>query len=187
MQFRPKYAVAGVLVALALGGFLWKYSGTLGGVDTSTKQGQDLVRGWHAVNDVALPKTSANLPGIRGAATGLPTTGSYLVNLWASNCGPCRHEMPWLERLSRTTDVKVVGVTRDNLLSRAVGFLDKHGVTYPNVRDQYGDFMASIGHVVPADLLPSSFILVNGHITWVRVGPFDSYADLRDSVTRRLS
>lgn len=187
MSPRTKYAVVGVLAALLIGLFVWRYGDTTAAVDTNTEDGRKILRGWNDVEDKALPGISAKLPGIEGAADGLPTTGSYLVNLWASNCGPCRHEMPWLQRLYEDEGVQVIGVTRDNILENAERFLARRDVTYPNVRDEYGDFQAAIGEVVPAQYLPSSFLLVDGRITWVRVGPFTSYDDLRDSVLERLN
>ena len=94
--------------------------------------------------------------------------------------------MPWLQRLYADEGVAVIGVTRDNILENAEKFLARRDVTYPNLRDEYGDFQSAIGDVVPAQSLPSSFLLVDGRITWVRVGPFTSYDDLRDSVLERL-
>jgi thiol-disulfide isomerase/thioredoxin len=186
MPPRTRYAVLGVLAALVVGGFLWRYGDTTDPVDPTTSAGQDLVRGWRDVDDRELPAISQELPGIAGAADGLPSHGTYLVNLWASNCGPCRHEMPWLQQLQDEGAVSVVGVTRDNILANAERFLRRRDVSYPNVRDEYGDFMAAIGDVVPPALLPSSLLVEDGRITWARVGPFDSYEDLRDSVSQRL-
>lgn len=178
-------ALLGVLVAALVGGFVWRFGDSTGAVDTSTPQGADLVRGWRQV-DQRLPALSRSLPGIRGAADGIPARGTYLVNLWASTCGPCRHEMPWLQRFQRESGVRVIGVTRDSRLSEALKFMAARKVTYPNVRDEYGDFASALGAVVPANALPSSLIVVDGTVTWARTGPFDSYHDLRDSVTQRL-
>ncbi len=186
MPSRLTLALVGALVALLAGAFAWQYGGSTAAVDTSTRQGQDLVRGWRQVGPVPLPAVSRTLPGISGAPDGLPERGTYLVNLWASTCAPCRREMPWLERLHDEAGVTVIGVTRDNLLSEATRFLQRRDLTYPNLRDEFGDFMHALGDVVPASVLPSSFIVRDGSIVWVRVGSFDSYADLHQTVTARL-
>jgi thiol-disulfide isomerase/thioredoxin len=186
MPSRTRYALLGVLAAVLVGGFLWRFGDATAPLDTTTSGGQDLARGWRDVEDRDLPAVSRQLPGIDGAADGLPLRGTYLVNLWASNCGPCRHEMPWLQQLEDSGEVEVIGVSRDNILANAEQFLRRRDVSYPNVRDEYGDFMAAIGDVVPPALIPSSFLLEDGRITWARIGPFDSYQDLRDSVAERL-
>ncbi|HSV41020.1 MAG TPA: TlpA disulfide reductase family protein [Nocardioidaceae bacterium] len=186
MPIRSKYALVGVLVVLLAGAFVWRYGDSTGPVDTSSKKGQEILRGWNDVDDRSLPAISQDLPGIRDAADGIPLEGTYLVNVWASTCGPCKHEMPWLQRLSAEGEVAVLGVTRDNILSEALKFMDRRQITYPNVRDEFGDFMVEIGDVVPPGWLPSTFLVVDGKITWVRPGPFDSYEDLRSSVADRL-
>ena len=185
MPLRSRYALIGVLVVLVAGLFVWKYGDSTGPVNTSTDEGRELLRGWRDVEDQTLPDSGSTLPGIFDASAGIPARGTILVNLWASNCGPCRHEMPWLQRLHDEDGISVIGVTRDNILANAEKFLRKRDITYPNVRDEFGDFMADLGDVVPPDLLPSTFLVVDGEITWVRPGPFDSYEDLRDSVADR--
>ncbi len=183
MVFRSRYALVGVLVTLLAGAFLWRFGDSTGGVE---KDGLEQLRGGWQRADLAVPALGADLPGIAGAGDGLPREGAYLVNLWASYCVPCKEEMPWLERLATSEDVPVVGVTRDNLLDEALKAMRERKVTYPNVRDEYGDFMGELVDVIPPQYIPSSFLVEGGRITWVHVGPFRSYADLRDSVAERL-
>ena len=63
----------------------------------------------------------------------LATGKILLLNVWATWCGPCRHEMPSLERLGQTLDndkYSIVGlsvdtddhVVREFLIERKVGF-----------------------------------------------------------------
>jgi thiol-disulfide isomerase/thioredoxin len=141
--------------------------------------------GWVEVGDREWPEEAAALPGV-DEAQGLPTEGVQLVNLWASFCAPCKHEMPWLERLDRSGKVDVVGVTRDVRLRYAREAMADTGVTYANYADSTGDFIAGLHGVIPTNAVPSSILVVDGRITWAHVGPFDSYRDLRDSVTQRL-
>jgi thiol-disulfide isomerase/thioredoxin len=175
-----------VVVALVAGLFVWRYGDSTAPADPATDAAEEIRTGWHMVDEVPLDPVSRTLPGVAGARDGIPRHGTYLVNIWASTCGPCRHEMPWLERLHGTGEVKVLGVTRDNIERYALTAMRRTNVTYPNVRDELGDFSFSLAEVVPPQYLPSTMIVVDGRVTWAHLGPFRSYDDLRDSVTQRL-
>jgi thiol-disulfide isomerase/thioredoxin len=147
---------------------------------------QRVETGWVEVGDRGWPPQARTLPGVDDEPDGLPTEGVHLVNLWASFCAPCKHEMPWLERLSRSGDVEVVGVTRDVRLQYAREAMTATGVTYDNYADSTGDFIAGLHGVIPTNAVPSTLLVVDGQITWAHIGPFDSYRDLEQSVARRL-
>lgn len=176
-------ALIAVIGIVAVAAFIWRYGDSTAPV--SRDHVSTLVGGWHEA-DLTLPELSDELPGIADAAAGLPRQGTYLVNLWASYCTPCKTEMPLLEQLHASGEVQVIGVTRDHLLPKATEAITQAGVTYPNVRDQYGDFMESISAAVPPAFLPSSFLVVDGTIRWTHLGDFRSYEDLRDSVLDHL-
>jgi cytochrome c biogenesis protein CcmG/thiol:disulfide interchange protein DsbE len=81
-----------------------------------------------------------SLAALRGKAV--------VLNFWASDCGPCKQEMPRLEAGSRkwsSSPVAFVGV--DIVDSRSAGraFVASHGVTYVNVFDQVGKLQGPYG------------------------------------------
>lgn len=71
-----------------------------------------------------------------------------LVNFWATWCGPCKLEMPWLEEFSHkyaSQGLIILGVAADDAPKNVIaGVVAKSGVTYPvllkdsKVEDLYG-------------------------------------------------
>lgn len=67
--------------------------------------------------------------------------GPLVVNLWASWCGPCRKEMPVLQRFHEqyADRVALVGVDfEDPQTDAAFALVQKSGVTYPLLADPQG-------------------------------------------------
>lgn len=61
-----------------------------------------------------------------------------VLNYWASWCVPCREEAPLLERGwrgARDRGVLFVGLNMQDVTEDARDFLDRFGLTFPNVRD----------------------------------------------------
>jgi thiol-disulfide isomerase/thioredoxin len=61
---------------------------------------------------------------------------TYLVNLWATYCAPCREEMPELQKLApslRASGVELLGISldMDEQRERIPGFLNRMKITYP--------------------------------------------------------
>jgi cytochrome c biogenesis protein CcmG/thiol:disulfide interchange protein DsbE len=69
-----------------------------------------------------------------------------VINFWASWCHPCKAEAPRLEAAYRrwsSRGVVFLGVDANDFSSDGRKFLERHGITYPNLEDGSG---SSIGH-----------------------------------------
>ncbi len=78
--------------------------------------------------------------------------GPMVVNVWATWCGPCRHEMPVIEAFHREfgDEVAVLGIDhKDPQLAAAKKFAEQTGVSYPMLRDPDGlvDRAEPFGHL----------------------------------------
>jgi cytochrome c biogenesis protein CcmG/thiol:disulfide interchange protein DsbE len=64
-----------------------------------------------------------------GAEVAFRGRGPVVVNFLASWCGPCREELPELQRIAN--DVEVIGVDVADNRGKAVDLLDETGATFP--------------------------------------------------------
>jgi len=81
-----------------------------------------------------------------------------VLNFWASWCVPCADEAPILEAIwdeFRGQGVVVIGVDTQDLEAPGKGFVRRHGLTYPNVRDPDG----SLAHIFGTTGVPETFFV----------------------------
>ncbi|WP_373505370.1 DsbE family thiol:disulfide interchange protein [Aestuariivirga sp.] len=82
-----------------------------------------------SVPDVTLPPVGGlGVPGFDTAS--LKQGGVTLVNVWASWCGPCRIEHPFLMELGKRTDIRLVGLNYKDEPENARRFLGTLGQPY---------------------------------------------------------
>ncbi len=111
---------------------------------------------WHLTHQTAPPKIGRPapqfaLPRVDGGgdmALSDLRGRAVLVNFWASDCVPCAHEAGALEavyRQYRRQGLVVLGVDTEDFSADAWRFVQRHRVTYPNVRDGSGTVAARYG------------------------------------------
>ncbi len=124
---------------------------------------------------------SVDLASLRGKVV--------LLNLWATWCAPCRHEMPYLQELyeeKRESGLEILGVSFDTGGGEdlVAGFVDEIGVTYPILLDPQmrgNDLYRVLG-------LPASFLIDrSGTLVWMRYGPVnETDRDFQNAVETTL-
>ena len=71
--------------------------------------------------------------------------GSVVVlNFWASWCGPCKYEAPFLQKAYETfgpQGVKFIGVAVDDTGEGARAFVERFGLTFPIAIDSTGEIL----------------------------------------------
>lgn len=109
----------------------------------------------------------SNLPGFSSAsASEAPLT---LINVWASWCGPCRAEHPFVERLAQDERLKVFGLNYKDKANTAISFLEELGNPY----DAIGvDENGRVGIDFGVYGVPETFLIDNsGTIVYKFIGP----------------
>jgi cytochrome c biogenesis protein CcmG, thiol:disulfide interchange protein DsbE len=120
----------------------------------------------------AVPTTS--LPQLDGGGSESLTDykGEWvLVNFWASWCLPCRAEAPTLEEFQQQHDKSrftVVGIDTQDLSDDARAFVERYGLSYPQLRDGNGDIADEYGTTG----VPENFLVdPSGKVRLVAPGP----------------
>jgi thiol-disulfide isomerase/thioredoxin len=118
----------------------------------------------------------------------LPFSGSKmtLVNLWATWCGPCREEMPALDRLHKkykAQGFQVVGVDIDEAPEAVKRFLAKQKLAYPVLLSTPQKTVPALGDL---EALPTSLLLdAGGDVLEVLVGGIE-LPYLEQAITKQL-
>ncbi|MDH5505865.1 MAG: TlpA family protein disulfide reductase [Anaerolineae bacterium] len=110
-----------------------------------------------------------------------------LVNIWASWCKPCEQEAKELqdawEIYEARGDVLFLGVDYADTEAEALAYLEKFEITYPNGPD----LGTRIYSAFRARGVPETFIIdQNGIITYVKIGPFVSLAEITEQLDKLL-
>jgi peroxiredoxin len=113
------------------------------------------------------------LPTLEGRAlnSGSLRGKVVLVNFWATWCGPCKEEMPGLERLQRRFQgeaFELLAVTTDQQEEAIRRFAQQLELTFPILIDEGQDVSSAFG----VRGLPTTILIdKQGHVTGRAVGP----------------
>jgi cytochrome c biogenesis protein CcmG, thiol:disulfide interchange protein DsbE len=130
------------------------------------------------------PVPVVTLPKLEGS--GEESLANYrgrwvLVNFWASWCIPCQEESPALEEFQAQHGggkFTILGIDTQDLSDDGKAFVDRYGVTYPQLRDGDGDAADDFGTTG----VPESFLVdPKGRLRLRLVGPVTS-EELREQV-----
>lgn len=94
-----------------------------------------------------------------------------LLNVWATWCGPCRYEIPELQRIHDAyapRGFEVVGVSVDESGIESVKqFIDEYEMRYPVALDPQGQ----LANLLQTSVLPTSVLVDReGRILWKKYG-----------------
>ncbi len=101
-----------------------------------------------------------------------------LINFWASWCGPCRYEMPFIQEVYEEWSARglvVLAINKGESLSTAKDFIQSGNYSFPVLLDinQY----VALEYNVRG--LPTTFFIdKEGMIQAIKVGPFLSKAEI---------
>jgi thiol-disulfide isomerase/thioredoxin len=90
-----------------------------------------------------------------------------VINVWGQWCGPCRAEVPELQKAydqTRRLGVEFLGIdVRDNNRDAAVDFVTDRKVTFPSIYDPAMRTMIAFGGRYPTTVIPSTVVLDREH------------------------
>lgn len=109
-----------------------------------------------------------------------------LVNFWATWCGPCRKEMPHLNRIAdkyRASGLVMLGVNVDDDVRNAADVAGKLGVKFPVLLDTD----KKVSKLYDLATMPSTLVIDrNGRVRFLHRGYQDGYEDAYEKQVREL-
>ncbi len=114
--------------------------------------------------------TSARLPASAGEFDSQSMKGEvWVLNVWASWCGPCVEEHPYLKQLAAQRDVPLVGLNYKDDANNALSWLSQLGNPFTHLLD---DNRGDVGLDWGVYGVPETFVIDrSGTVRYKHVGP----------------
>jgi len=115
---------------------------------------------------------TVSLAGLRGRP--------FLINFWATWCGPCRMEMPFLQQVYEDPKwseqgLVILAVNLGEPAATVEGFMEENGLSFTVLLDTSRE----VGRAYNAALIPTTyFVDKDGIIQDIKIGVFRSKADI---------
>jgi cytochrome c biogenesis protein CcmG, thiol:disulfide interchange protein DsbE len=108
-----------------------------------------------------------------------------VLNFWASWCSPCKDEAPLLQEASERWGDRVsfVGIDVKDFRGDARAFVERFGITYPNVYDGKG---STIGRYGVTGYPETYFLDAEGRVRHRIAGPVEDADEVDDGIRRAL-
>ncbi len=164
-------AVLLLILSVAFSGIL--LSGC-GGSGPATEYGPKIGKLAPDFKLISLDKQEVSLSDFRGKPV--------LINFWASWCGPCRIEMPFLQEIHEKWAGKglvVLGVNLQENPTTVKKFVENAGLTFP--------ILLSPGNAVPLSYnvrgIPATFLIdADGVIRDIKIGAFSGVGEIESKL-----
>jgi peroxiredoxin len=109
-----------------------------------------------------------------------------MLNFWASWCGPCREEMPHLDRLYEkyhASGFQLLGVNVDEDVRNAAGVSSKLGLHFPVLLDTE----KKVSRLYDLSTMPSTVLIDrDGRVRYIHRGYKDGYEQAYEEQIREL-
>ncbi|MFN8111660.1 MAG: TlpA disulfide reductase family protein [Solirubrobacterales bacterium] len=126
--------------------------------------------------------------GLEGFSEQLAAVRGFpaVVNNWASWCGPCRTEWPWLQQAAADNldEVAFIGVDGDDSDDAASTFLDQHPVPYPSFADPDKSVGSEVGATLVGGFPNTLFFDRNGELIYTHQGVYPDQAALEADIRK---
>lgn len=107
-----------------------------------------------------------------------------LLNFWATWCGPCVHEMPFLQQVYQDwpeEELVLLGVNIGESPSQAAQFMQSNGLSFTVLLDS----QTAVAEEYNIKYIPTTFLIDReGIILEVKVGSFQSKAEIENMLSQ---